>query len=447
MTYEGLEQYLSEEVSAGAAPQGLKDFLEEEHAADLAQFLEEYPVGAIWRALELLPLERQAAVFGYFPVDVQVGMAEVARRSQLPAIMSEMDSDDRADLFNNLSDEQRETLLPALSSAEREDIRRLAGHAEGTAGALMTSDYASLSPEITAAEALEKLRQEAPDKETIYRAYVINESRKLVGSVRLQQIILAQPREKISEIMETNTHAVMLDESQEEVARQISKYDILALPVVDNEHRLVGIVTYDDALDVLEDEATEDFHKAATIGKLDQGVSDASVFLLYQKRVYWLVILVFGNILSGAGLVYFEDTLLRFISLAFFLPLLMGSAGNAGSQSATLIIRALATGDIETGDWFKMLMKELFVAFLLGFTLAVVVSGLGVFKDGLEIALVVGMTMVSVIIFGSLLGVSMPFVLKRFGFDPATASGPLITSISDFVGVVIYFSIAAMVLL
>lgn len=416
------------------------------HSVDLADFLEELEPEVAWRILEFLPLDDQATVFGYFDGDFQVELANIIKRNKLAAIVSCMNSDERADLFNRLTDEQQEMILPALAQAEREDIRRLTAHEEGTAGAIMTSDYAALTPDLTAREALDKLRREAPDKETIYRAYVIDHDRMLVGVARLQTLILAQPNQKVADLIERDAHAVNVNEDQEVVAQSIAKYDVLALPVVDEDGRLVGIVTHDDAIDVIQEEATEDFHKAATVGKINVNMRDASIGLLYRKRISWLILLIFGNLLTGIGIAFFEDTIATYVVLVFFMPVLVGSAGNAGSQAATLMIRALATGDVVTGDWFRLLGRELLVALALGLTMAVAISAIGHLRGGEDIALVVALSMVSVVIIGSLTGMSLPFLLDRLNLDPATASAPLITTIADVTGVVIYFAIATAVL-
>lgn len=422
-------------------PEAVRAFVETAHPVDLAAFLEETPPET--RDLLLsVPLARRAEVFGYLRPEPQMALARSLDRRQLAEIVTEMDADDRADLFNRLSPDQQETLLPALAQAEREDIRRLVAYEEGTAGAIMTSDYATLLPELTARQALEALRREAPDKETIYRTYVMDPGRRLIGSVRLQNLILAAPETKIADLMERETLAVGVNEDQEEVANKIARYDVLALPVVDGDGRLVGIVTHDDALDTLQEEATEDFYKVGTVGKLDQSVRDANVGLLYRKRVMWLTLLVFGNLFSGAGIAYFENTIVAYVGLVFFLPLLIGSGGNAGSQTATLMVRALATGDVVLGDWGRMLGRELLVALGLGLTMAVAVAPIGVFRATPEIALVVALTMVIVVLAGSIIGMSLPFLLSRFRLDPATASAPLITSILDAIGVVVYFTVA-----
>lgn len=442
---EELVAAIREATSTGNAA-ALRALIDDEHPADVAAALEEFEPHQVWAMLDLLPLEEQAGIFGYFERDFQVELARTAPRAKLARIVTEMHSDERADLFNELSDEQQDALLPALAQAEREDIRRLAGYAEGTAGSIMTSDYALLNEALSAAQAIEKLRHEAPDKETIYRAYVTSPDRRLVGAVRLQDLILAAPRTLVRELMEEDPVFVAVDEDQEEVARKISRYDVLALPVVDGDHRIVGIVTHDDAMDVIEEEATEDFHKVGSVGELDTSVRDASIGLLYRKRIAWLMLLVFGNLLSGAGIHYYEDTIASVVALVFFLPLLIGSSGNAGSQAATLMVRALATGDVQLKDWGRMLGRELLIASLLGMTMALAVSGIGWYRGGPDVALAVALTMVLVVVVGSLIGMLLPFLLSRFKLDPATASAPLVTTLADAAGVFIYFGVATAIL-
>jgi len=412
------------------------------HPADIAAMINEFDAREGWIALELLPMNRKADTFGYLDHDFQVELATVAPRAKLAAIVVDMNADERADLYNELSDEQREALMPALVQAEREDIRKLASYEEGTAGAIMTSDYATLTPELTATQALTRLRREAPDKETIYRTYVVDEDRKLIGSVRLQDLITAPARAKVGDIMETNTLAVAVDDDQEEVARKIGRYDMLALPVVDADGRIVGIVTHDDALDVIEEETTDDFHRVGTVTNLASTVGEATIAMLYRARIMWLMLLVFGNIFSGAGISYFEDTLAANLTLMFFLPMLIASGGNAGAQSATLMVRALATGDVRFSDWGYLIMRETVVALALGLSMAAAVSLLGFWRGGTDLALTVSLSMICIVMIGSLIGLSLPFALTRFKLDPATASAPLVTSIADVVGVVIYFSIA-----
>jgi magnesium transporter len=223
----------------------------------------------------------------------------------------------------------------------------------------------------------------------------------------------------------------------------IGRYDLTALPVVDSDGVLVGIVTVDDVLDVAEEEATEDFHRVGSVGPIRGSLRDARLPTLYRRRIGWLLVLVFVNLLSGAGIAYYQDTIAATVALVFFLPLLIGSAGNAGAQASTLMVRAMATGDVDAGDWLRLLGRELAVAMALGLTMALAVSVIGVFRAGSDVATVVAVTMVAVVVVGSLVGMSLPFLLDRLGLDPATASAPLVTSIADIAGVLVYFALAS----
>ncbi|MEY6433155.1 magnesium transporter [Thioalkalicoccus limnaeus] len=416
------------------------------HPADIAGALAQHPARDQSLVLGMASPAARAEVFGYLDQDQQVRIAQHLDRRRLAELFLNMSSDERADLYNRLSDDQRDTIMPALAQVEREDIRQLAAYPEKTVGSVMTSDYATLSPGLTAAEAIDELRRVAPDTETIYQAYVIDKGRRLIGVISLRELILADPTARIGDLMKPSPVWISASAPREEAVHLIAKYDLLAVPVINGGNMLVGIVTYDDAMDVEQAETDTDFRKVGAVSELGRGLKEASITLLYRKRVFWLVLLVFGNLFSGAGIAYFEDTILAYVALVFFLPLLVDSGGNAGSQSATLMVRALATGDVVLKDWASMLGRELIVAGLLGATMALAVSGLGLWRGGPEIALVVALSMQIVVIVGSLIGMSLPFVLSRLKMDPATASAPLITSIADATGVVIYFAIATTVL-
>lgn len=417
-----------------------------EHPADLADALQKLDPASAWKILRQMTRPRQAATFGYLDPDFQTLLATVTPRSDLAAIVTSMKADERADLYKKLSDDQRDALMPAIAQAARDDIIRLASYDESTAGAIMTSEYATLSPELSATNALTVLRHEAPDKETIYRAYVIDSDRTLIGSVQLQDLITAPALAKVEDIMETNTYAVNIDDKIDAAVRRLAHYDVIALPVVDSAGHLVGIITHDDALDAMESEATDDFHRVGTVTKLKSGVATASIAMLYRARIAWLMLLVFGNIFSGAGIAHFEDTIAAHLALMFFLPILIASGGNAGSQSATLMVRALAIGEISISDWGRVLGRELVVALLLGLSMACAIALIGIVRGGMEIAFVIALSMILIVIVGSVIGMLLPFLLSRFNMDPATASTPLVTSIADATGVLIYFSIASAVL-
>lgn len=408
---------------------------------DLADVLEQLEPSLGWRLLERLP--NRAEIFTFFAPEQQVRLAREFPRATLAELVSEMPADERTDLFKRFDQNQRDMLLPALAHAEREDIRKLSAYVEGTAGALMTSDYAMLKKDMTVAQAMAYLRDEAPDAETIYQAYIVSDKRKLLGAVSLRDLILADLNKSIQELMTSDVVHALATDDQEDIAKKIARYDLLALPITDERGILVGIVTYDDAMDVVSEEATDDIHKSAGVSTIVGNLKDASIALLYRKRIFWLILLVFGNLFSGAGIAHFEDIIAANIVLVFFLPLLVDSGGNAGSQSATLMVRALATGEVVMRDWLYLIGREALVALALGCTMAAAVSVLGYIRGDETIALVLALSMVSIVMIGCMIGMSLPFVLSKFNFDPASASAPLITSVCDAVGVVIYLFIAA----
>ena len=408
---------------------------------DIADILALIEPKLAWQLLERLP--NRSTIFSYSEPNIQVALAQAFPRENMAKVMGEMPADERADLYKCLNQDQRDALLPALAQAEREDIRRLAAYEERTAGALMTSDYATLGAQMNVTEALAALRLEAPDAETIYHAYVIDEQRKLLGVVSLRVLILASPEQLVSDIMVRSIVSCQVNDNQEDVAKAVARYDLIALPITDDHGALVGIVTHDDAMDVASDEATDDFHKSGGVSTMVGKLKDISIGVLYRKRVFWLVFLVFGNLFSGFGISHFEEVIAANLVLVFFLPLLVDSGGNAGSQSATLMVRALATGDVVMRDWLSLLGREAMVALLLGGTMAVAISIIGYIRGDEVVSLVLALSMMSVVMIGCVIGMSLPFVLNKMGFDPATASAPLITSVCDASGVVIYLFIAS----
>jgi magnesium transporter len=421
--------------------------LEAMHPADAASAIATLGPARACAALGLLPdPAHRAEVFDYLPDPLQAQLAHRLPRTDLAALIAAMPHDDRAALFRRLAPAAREALLPGLAQAEREDLRRLAAYPEGTAGAVMTSDYATLAPDLTAREAIETLRREAPDSETIYVAYVLDAGRRLLGAVSLRDLVLAPAETRVVGLMRRDPLRGQVDEPRGTVAARIARYDLLALPILDAEGRLVGIITQDDAMDVAEAEATEAFHRVGTVPNLAASLREASVMLLYRRRIGWLVALVVGNLLSGVGIAAFEDTIAANLALVFFLPLLIASAGNAGSQAATLTVRALATGDIRVSDCGRLLAREALVALALGGTMAVAIAAVGLLRGGPGVALVAALTMVLVVLVGSLVGLSLPFLLDRLRLDPASASAPLVTSLADVIGVLIYLSLATALL-
>ncbi len=431
---------------AGASPDVIAAFIDTAHAVDLAAWLEQFPHHQAWTHLATLAPERRAQVFANMSLDAQTDLAGAVPEADVTSIISLMRGDDRADLFNHMDADQQKRLMQGLGAEDRDDISRLAAYVEGTAGAIMTSDFATLAPQMTAQQAIDALRRAAPQSETIYRSYVLDGANHLIGSVRLNDLILADEAALIADFMDRALIFAAPDTDQEDVARMIERYDLLALPVIDADGVLVGIITHDDAADAMKAEMTEDFQRISTVLPFTQNMREAGIGVLYSRRIVWLALLIVGNLFSGAGIAYFEETILAYVSLVFFLPLLIDSSGNAGSQSATLMVRALATGDVALKDWGKLIVREVAIAAALGGTMALVVLPLGAWRGGPDIAMVVGLTMFLVVMVGSLVGMSLPFLLSRLKLDPATASGPLVTTISDGVGVIVYFTIATLIL-
>lgn len=449
MSYEDLAAALRSAIRNNDQD-AIRHLLSEMQLADVADFVQHEQPDEQFTAplalLDYLPLEKRAHAFGYLDEDVQAEAAAELSDARLSELFMHMNADERADLFKLLDEQRQNALLRGMAKKEREDLRNLASYEEGTAGAIMTSDYVAVPMGYNVTQALGVVRSTAPNAETIYQVLCLDDAGRVAGIISLRQLILAAPSAAIASLMTEEVIYAEVDTPQEEVAKLVARYDLLALPIIDKDKRLVGIVTYDDAMDVAEEEATEDMHKGMSIGKLDGGLRSASLFQLYRKRVFWLVLLVFGNVLSGAGIAFFEDTIAAYIALVFFLPLLVGSGGNAGSQAATLMVRGLATSDIKIKDWSKLLGREVLVAGGLGLTMAMAVSVVGIFRGGPEIAVVVAISMMTIVLLGSMIGMTLPFLLDRFGWDPATASAPLVTSIIDAVGILVYFAIATSLL-
>ncbi len=319
-------------------------------------------------------------------------------------------------------------------------------YAEHTAGSVMTTDYATLSANLSVTEAFNQLQLQAPSSETIYYVYVVDDERHLLGFVSLRSLVLARPSAMVRDIMHTDVISVRVEQDREQVAQKMAKYDFLAIPVVDEYNHLMGIVTFDDVADVVQAETTEDFHLTAAVAPLAQGYAASNVWSLYNRRIGWLIILVFVNLVSSGVIAAYEETLQSAIALAFFLPLLIDSGGNTGAQAATLIVRAIATNDIHLRSWLKILKKELAVGLSLGLTMALASFTLALFRGGIEIGLIVGLSMLCIVVFTNLVGILLPFILTRLRFDPAVASSPLITTVADATGLLLYFNIATWII-
>ncbi len=421
---------------------GLREFCEALHPAVVAEVIDELEPAELWRALVSCDAELQAEIFGFFEPRLQIAIVEVADRKRLSRLIEEMAPDDRVDVLELLDDEKVESLLPLMAQAERADIRKLLSYPDGSAGSIMTTEYASLPEGITVSEALDQLRIQAPDSETIYYIYILDEGRRLDGIVSLRELIQAKRSATLSEIMHRDVISVRVDDDEEFVARELARYDFLAIPIVDNLHRLVGIVTLDDALDVLEEEATEDAQMQAAIQPLDESYMTTPFFVLAQKRGVWLVILLAAAFLTAWVMQGYEELQRSYVWMAAFIPLVLASGGNAGSQSATLIIREMATSEMDYRDKYFIVTRELRMALTLGAALMALSFGVAIWMVPLAEAIVVAVTVLIMVIFGTTAGALLPILFKRLGMDPALMSNPLIAALVDVLGVIIYFSTA-----
>jgi magnesium transporter len=397
-------------------------------------------------AFQMLPREEADDFFLGLAPPGQAQLLLLLPERQRRLWMRILAPDDAADVLQEVEPEPREALLALLDEPTRREVNALLAYAEDRAGGLMSPRFARVRPDMRVDEAIRYLERQAREKvETIYYAYVLDPEQRLVGAISFRDLFAAPAASLVREVMRADPVSVPEQMDQEEVARLLMQHALLALPVVDDGRRMKGIVTFDDVIDVFEEEATEDFHRVGSVGPIKTSLNETGVGFLYRRRIGWLLGLVFMNVFSGASIAAFEDTIAAVVSLVFFLPLLIDSGGNAGSQAATLMVRALATGDVKARDWFRLVRKEALVSTALAITMAVAVGLLGLFRAP-EVVLVVSTAMVLVVVVGSLVGMSLPFLLTRLKVDPATASAPLITSIADILGVLIYFSLATWML-
>lgn len=375
--------------------------------------------------------------------DIVEGLAQHA--SRVADLLNDMEPDDRTSLLEELPGKVTQRLMQLLTPENRKTATQLLGYPEESIGRLMTPEYVAVKPHFTVEETLTHIREYGHDSETLNVIYVVDNNWRLIDDIRIREIILASPQQRISELIDYKFVSLNAFDDQETAVSVFKDHDRVALPVSDSDGTLLGMVTIDDVFDVAEEEETEDFHKFGAVQDAIISPLQATVSFLYKKRVLWLIALVFVSVFSGAIIKSFEDVLAKTLSLVFFLPLLIDSGGNAGSQSATLMIRALAMGDVQIKDWTKLLGKEFFVSLLLGLTMALGVSLVSTFRAP-EIMLVLAITMTLIVIVGSLIGMLLPFIFTKLKIDPATASAPLITSMADILGVFIYFTVASKVL-
>ena len=337
-------------------------------------------------------------------------------------------------------------LLDLLEPEDLAEARTLLGYLEASVGRLMTPDYLAVKPDWSVGQALEHIRKRAKVSETADVIYVVDARWHLLDDISLRRFVMADPSQRVEDIMDHTVVRVDARDDREEAVRTMQRYDRVALPVVDSGGVLVGIVTIDDVFDVAQEEATEDFHRSGAMLPLRTSYWETTKRVLYRARIGWLAALVLVNLVSSGVIAAYEEVLEAVVALAFFIPLIIDTGGNAGSQSATMMIRAISTGDVKPAQWFRVFTRELVVGIAIGVTLGILGMFLGFFRGGFEVGIVVLLTMVTMLVLTNLVGVVLPIVLTRLKLDPAFASGPLITSIADAVGLIIYFSFAVWVL-
>jgi magnesium transporter len=409
---------------------------------DIAALLGDLPKLEQTLFFRILPRQTATDVFGYLSQNAKEELLKTLSDEDALDMVRYLDADDRAAFLDELPAEVVQALTQRLPREKLSEVQLLLGYPAESVGRLMQPDFISIHESWTAGQALDYLRSLHQDTSLLNYLYVIDDENKLTDTLHIRKLALAMPDTAISKLMDRRFIYIHATEDQEKAVNLMQHYDLDALPVVDGDGVMLGMVTVDDILDVAQAETTEDFHKMGSVGVINLNISEASTVLLYRKRIGWLLLLVFVNIFAGLAIATFEDMIAAVVALVFFLPLIIGSSGNAGAQSSTLMVRSLATGDVRMKDWGRLMIKEISVAIALGVTMGVAISFIGYWQGGTALAWVVGLSMIAVVIVGSLMGMSLPFLLSKVNIDPATASAPLITSMADIVGILIYFSIA-----
>jgi magnesium transporter len=431
----------------GTGKEALRSLLNEYHPADIAEVLDLLSEAAALAVFNLLTPEVAGEVLDETQGEMTQFLFEELPDEQLADILDELPMDDAARLLAELDDDQAQTIIGLMSPEEAADVRDLLAYPEGTAGRLMTDRFVRLRDDWTVAETLDYLRHVDPETETIAYLYVTERDGRLYGVVPLRRLVMAQPDQTIAEISHARVISVKANDPQADVAELVAKYDFAAIPVVDEQEALVGIITVDDIVDVLEEEATEDIQRLGGSEPLDQPYFAVPILTVVRKRIGWLLLLFVAESFTGSVLRLFEDELARVVALSFFIPLLIGTGGNAGSQTVSTIIRALAVGEVEWRDALRVLFKEFSTGLLVGTLLGILGFGRALLWGApLPLATVVGLTVPVICIWANTVGSVVPLAAERLGIDPTVVSAPLITTLVDATGLAIYFMIAKVIL-
>lgn len=434
----------------------IKEVLDDVPAVDVAELLDDLNPEVAVVIFRLLKKSKAADVFTYLSSTKGVELLETFSRQQLSDVMNNLEPDERVALMEELPGDLTQRVLNSMDPENIAQVRRLLGYPPESVGRLMTTNYVRIKKDWTVNRSFEHIRKHGRDAETVNVIYVVDEDETLIDDLRLNQLILAEPDGKITDIMDNTFEALSAFDDQEEAVRMLSKYDRVALPVVDSGGVLAGIVTVDDVLDVAEEETTEDMQLMAGMSALEKSYSETNMFEMVQKRIGWLILLFLGQMFTVTAMAGYEDTLAAAAVLALFIPMIISSGGNSGSQAATLIIRSLSTDDLKLGDWLAVLKRELLSGLFLGGILGVmgtVVIGFWMVIRGepfsFEVfmqALTVGTSLVGVVLFGNMSGSMLPFIMSKLGLDPAVTSAPFVATLVDVTGIIIYFSLAVLLL-
>ncbi len=433
----------------------LKEILSDWTPADIADLIVDLPEQDKVIVFRVLPADLATDTFEHLEFDTQEELLKAMGNEEVASILNDMSPDDRTALLEELPGNTAKRLIQLLSAEERKIAQTLLGYPENSVGRLMTPDYIAVKQDWTVSETLEYIRKNGEDKETLNVIYVVDDKGKLIDDIRIREIILSPLERNISDLMDENFTALNVHDDQETAVELFKKYDRVALPVVDNHGILIGIVTIDDVFDVAEEEATEDIQKIAGVSALEEPFPTIPIFSMVRKRAIWLTILFVAQILTAVAMGFFGDEISKAVVLSIFIPLVISSGGNSGSQAATLVIRAMAVGEIALTDWWLIMRREILSGLMLGSILGVIgflqVAILtNVFhvisSHWVLIGITVFFSLIGIVLWGTISGSMLPFILKRLGVDPATSSAPLIATLCDVTGLVIYFSVAVLVL-
>ncbi len=421
----------------------LKEYLKDLNSVDISSLFEELSEEEIIKVYRLMGKEEAAEVFAELDSDIQEKLITVLTDKEIKAVLDELYMDDTVDLIEEMPSNIVKRILKHIPKEDRQTINRLLQYPDDSAGSMMTTEFIDLKENMTVEEALEKIKKEAENTETIYTCYVLSATRKIVGLVKLKYLLLSELDKKIGDIMNTNVITIQTLEDQEEVAKMFDKYNEYQMPVVDNEDRLVGIITIDDAMEIMQQENEEDFEKMAAVIPTEDSYLKTPVYKHILHRIGWLLILMLSATLTGSVLAHYEAAFAAMPLLVSFIPMIMGTGGNSGSQSSTIMIRAMATEEIEISDWLKALWKEIRIALLVGLGLLVVnsIRIYLVYKD-IQLCIVLGLTLLLTVIVSKAIGCLLPIFVKKIKLDPAVVAAPIITTLVDLCSILIYFQIA-----